>query len=112
MVSGLWGCELEIALNTLTVMTALLLAPLAVLQADESCLPSPLRVQTGLLEGVSNPGQEVVVFNGIPYAAPPVGDLRWRRVDVTWHLFRSFRKASSPSPLDSETQRNLLVKRA
>jgi len=38
----------------------------------------PIRIESGLIQGVSNPENDVVAFKGIPYAAPPVGDLRWR----------------------------------
>lgn len=34
-----------------------------------------IRIETGLLSGAGN---EVIAFKGIPYAAPPTGDLRWR----------------------------------
>jgi carboxylesterase type B len=34
-----------------------------------------VRIQTGLLRGI---GGEVRAFKGIPYAAPPIGPLRWR----------------------------------
>jgi para-nitrobenzyl esterase len=39
-----------------------------------------VRVQTdkGEVEGAYTADQQVIAFKGIPYAAPPVGDLRWR----------------------------------
>lgn len=32
----------------------------------------------GAIEGIAAPEPEITVFRGIPFAAPPVGDLRWR----------------------------------
>ncbi|MCC2232001.1 carboxylesterase family protein [Lachnospiraceae bacterium CLA-AA-H215] len=39
-----------------------------------------LQVQTesGIVEGLTGWNQAVSIFRGIPYAAPPVGDLRWK----------------------------------
>jgi para-nitrobenzyl esterase len=37
-----------------------------------------LNVESGLISGLRNSESSVLVFKGIPYAAPPVGDLRWR----------------------------------
>ncbi|HKV03725.1 MAG TPA: carboxylesterase family protein [Candidatus Acidoferrales bacterium] len=38
--------------------------------------PAPVRTQGGLVQGMSENG--LTVYLGIPFAAPPVGDLRWR----------------------------------
>lgn len=37
-----------------------------------------ISVQSGKLQGVDNPETGITTFKGIPYAAPPVGDLRWK----------------------------------
>ncbi len=37
-----------------------------------------VRVESGVLSGVAGRSPEVRVFKGVPYAAPPTGDLRWR----------------------------------
>ena len=49
---------------------ALLLASVA--GADQ------VRTDAGIVEGTVSPGSSVRVFRGIPYAAPPVGELRWQ----------------------------------
>jgi para-nitrobenzyl esterase len=38
--------------------------------------PAPVKVEEGLLQGTIEEG--LTVYRGIPFAAPPVGDLRWR----------------------------------
>lgn len=39
---------------------------------------SVLNVQGGRIQGVPSNKEGVVVFKGIPYAAPPLGELRWQ----------------------------------
>jgi len=39
-------------------------------------LSAPVRVESGLLQGTSENG--LMIYKGIPFAAPPVGNLRWR----------------------------------
>ena len=38
----------------------------------------PIRIESGLISGTTNEGGKVRIFKGIPFAAPPVGDLRWK----------------------------------
>jgi para-nitrobenzyl esterase len=38
--------------------------------------PAPVKVEGGLLQGAAEDG--LTVYRGIPFAAPPAGDLRWR----------------------------------
>jgi para-nitrobenzyl esterase len=40
----------------------------------------PLKTTAGYISGavIGEPGKEVRIYRGIPYAAPPVGELRWK----------------------------------
>ncbi|HTL15905.1 MAG TPA: carboxylesterase family protein, partial [Patescibacteria group bacterium] len=38
--------------------------------------PEPVKLDLGLVQGTSE--DQLTVYRGIPFAAPPVGDLRWR----------------------------------
>jgi para-nitrobenzyl esterase len=55
-----------------------------------------LRVEGGLIEGLRQNG--ISVYRGIPFAAPPVGELRWRAPDavIPWE---GVRDASAFSPV-------------
>ena len=41
-------------------------------------IADPVRVEQGKLSGTNGKNPDVRVYKGIPYAAPPVGDLRWK----------------------------------
>lgn len=62
--------------------------------------PEPVRIETGLLQGVSENG--LTVYKGIPFAAPPTGDLRWRPPQPAskWEGIRQADKFA-PGPVQS-----------
>ena len=41
-------------------------------------IADPVRVEQGLVSGANGTHADVRVYRGIPFAAPPVGDLRWK----------------------------------
>src|SRR5579859_6758801 len=49
----------------------------------------PVHVQSGLLQGTMADG--ITTYKGIPFAAPPVGDLRWRppHAPMSWNGVRN-----------------------
>ncbi|WP_330309568.1 MULTISPECIES: carboxylesterase family protein [unclassified Streptomyces] len=50
----------------------------------------PVDTESGPVEGILGRDRSVTVFRGIPYAAPPVGELRWRppRPPLRWEGVR------------------------
>jgi len=58
----------------------------------------PVRVDTGLVSGTGTSTPEVRVFKGIPFAAPPVGELRWKAPKPAAH-WEGVRKAEEFSPI-------------
>ncbi len=68
------------AISRFTRLLACSLAALAAATglgaASRAQTPAIVKVDTGELQGVVDDG--VVSYKGIPFAAPPVGDLRWR----------------------------------
>ncbi len=57
--------------------------------------PVPVKVAQGLLQGTIENG--VMVYRGVPYASPPVGELRWRapRPPAHWEAVRKADKFSA-----------------
>ena len=57
-----------------------------------------VKLDTGLVSGIASGTPDVQVFKGIPYAAPPIGDQRWRapRPAAKWD---GVRKADTFSPV-------------
>jgi para-nitrobenzyl esterase len=65
--------------------------------AESVSIGSTIRVEQGVLSGAPGSDPSVMVFKGVPFAAPPVGELRWRapRTPATWE---GIRKADEFSP--------------
>ena len=62
---------------------------------------APVKIDTGMVQGVAaNDTGEVTAFRGIPYAAPPVADLRWRppQPAKVWEGVRECAKFGSAAP--------------
>ncbi len=57
---------------------------------EQQIIDPTVQTQSGLVLGVVNETNTVVSFKGIPYAAPPVGDLRWRepQLPASWEGVR------------------------
>ena len=50
----------------------------AMLCGTEAVTAQQVRTEAGTVEGSASPDGKVQIFRGIPYAAPPVGKLRWK----------------------------------
>ena len=65
-----------------------ILAMAACTPQQEAALPNPvLTIEGGQIQGVmADDHPDVYVYRGIPYAAPPIGDLRWKEPQpvVAW----------------------------
>jgi para-nitrobenzyl esterase len=63
----------------------------------------PVRVDQGLVSGIPGTHPEVRVYRGIPYAAPPVGDLRWKapQPPASWQGTREAKQFGNACPQNS-----------
>ncbi|HEY4327062.1 MAG TPA: carboxylesterase family protein [Mucilaginibacter sp.] len=62
-----------------------------------------VHIETGLVSGVKNASGDVVSFKGIPFAAPPIGDLRWKAPQPA-KAWQGVKKcdAFGPSPMQAK----------
>ena len=50
----------------------------AALLSGATRVPAQVRTTAGMVEGTTSADGKIQIYKGIPYAAPPVGDLRWK----------------------------------
>src|SRR6266511_1370743 len=67
----MWAKEVVMQRRFLWIVVALAIVPLIT-----SAAPDTVKIDGGQISGATSDG--VRVFKGIPFAAPPVGDLRWK----------------------------------
>ena len=84
----------------------LVLGTIAAITARTSAMiPEQIKIDTGLIAGTTATGQASVrVFKGIPFAAPPLGENRWRapQPPARWDGVRkadAFGARARPGPL-------------
>ena len=81
------------ALAPLAVSVLLVSGAVAALRIAAAPRPARVTLDSGTIEGVRDSTSNVLVFRGVPYAAPPVGSLRWRPPRPVAH-WRGVRSAS------------------
>src|SRR5689334_21988268 len=60
-----------VIVNAATMFAAFMLPAAVVAKGIE-----PIRIESGLVQGTLEDG--LTIYRGIPFAAPPLGELRWR----------------------------------
>ncbi len=79
-----------------------ILSGFALLLATIQLNAAPIKLDAGLIDGEVLPDSGVHVFRGIPFAAPPVGDLRWTPPQPVkkWDGIRDATQFSGACPQD------------
>ena len=59
-----------------TLIFSIAIAVAFIMTGYSTLPPEQVKVEQGIVEGTVEDG--LTVYKGIPFAAPPVGDLRWK----------------------------------
>lgn len=71
-----------------------------------AAITKPVRIDTGLLAGVPGRDPSITVYKGVPFAASPVGELRWRppQPHASWQGVRTADHFGSICPTPRASQ--------
>ncbi|MCW3078690.1 carboxylesterase family protein [Segetibacter sp.] len=87
------------------IITCLLIVAFNATQTNDEtgALADLVKIETGLVSGTKSPDHSISIFKGIPFAAPPVGDLRWKAPQPVqpWQGVKKC-DAFGPSPMQSK----------
>jgi para-nitrobenzyl esterase len=94
----------------LALLASILATPAGLCQVTD-----PVRVEQGLLVGTTGKSLDVHVYRGIPFAAPPVGQLRWKEPQpvASWQGVRQAKEFShacwqTPYPASASIYQSVL----
>src|SRR5579884_226571 len=91
--AALWAAAFLAHLGTLSVYAA---------------VNEPVQLERGAVSGMPGQEPEMRIFKGIPFAAPPVGNLRWRAPQPVAH-WDGVRKAAEFSPVCMQNAPNAVA---
>src|SRR5579871_4554621 len=79
-----------------------LLALCCLVTAAGAAISDPVHVQQGLISGIPGKNPEIRVYRGIPFAMPPVGNLRWKapQPPASWNHVRDASTFGNECPQD------------
>ena len=85
--------------------TTMIAATLFGFVSAAAAIDDPVHLTTGQISGADLPNSDVRAFKGIPFAAPPTGDLRWRAPKPAAH-WDGIKKADQFSPTCMQSNGN------
>ncbi len=88
------------------ITAVMFLAPCGILPA---AINEPVRLESGLVSGKAGEEPDMRIFKGIPFAAPPAGNLRWRAPQPPPH-WDGVRKADEFSAVCMQNSNNPAAK--